>query len=89
MRHNPRQVEEPVYLDPDIGARLSPGTVGIRLPITRFVCKFKMSQDKDPQSQRQVLEALQRPGPYHHPQLADEMQWTLHPGERDWQDSNL
>jgi transcriptional regulator len=75
--HFEQHVEAPVPLDPAVGARLSPGTVGLRLPITRFVCKVKMSQDKDPQSQRQVLDALRAPGPYSHPQLADEMQRAL------------
>jgi transcriptional regulator len=56
---------------------LAPGTVGLRLPITRFVCKVKMSQDKDPQSQQQVLAALRRPGAYQHPALADAMERAL------------
>ena len=77
VEHFEQHVEDPVYLDPEVGERLAPGTVGIRLPITRFVCKVKMSQDKDPQSQRQVLEALRRPGPYHHPELADDMERAL------------
>ena len=72
-----QHVDAPVYLDRQVGERLAPGTVGIRLPISRFVCKVKMSQDKDPQSQRQVVEALRRPGAYHHPQLADEMERAL------------
>jgi transcriptional regulator len=72
-----REVEAPVFLDPELGARLAPGTVGLRLPIGRFVCKVKMSQDKDPQSRRQVLAALRRPGPYHQPALADDMERAL------------
>lgn len=36
-----------------------------------------MSQDKDPQTQQQVLEALRRPGHYQHPALADEMERAL------------
>ena len=72
-----RHVSEPMLLEPATAARLAPGTVGIRLPITRFVCKHKLSQDKDPVSQRQVIDALRAPGPYHHPDLADEMQQVL------------
>lgn len=72
-----RHVDAPVLLDPEVGARLAPGTVGIRVPIARFTCKVKMSQDKDPQSRRQVLEALRRPGPYQHLALADDMQRAL------------
>ena len=77
VEHFEREVEEPAYLDQEVGARLAPGTVGLRIPITRFVCKVKMSQDKDQQSQEQVLEALRRPGPYGHERLADEMDRAL------------
>ena len=61
----------------ETAARLAPGTVGIRLPITRFVCKVKLSRDKDPQTQRQIVEHLRRPGRYRHPALADEMERGL------------
>jgi transcriptional regulator len=70
-------VEKPAYLDPEVGAQLAPGTVGLRIPITRFVCKVKMSQDKDEASQQQVLDALRGTGPYSHQRLADEMQRAL------------
>lgn len=53
-----------MLLDLDWGRPVARGTVGIRLPITRFVCKIKMSQDKDPVTQRQVMDALRAPGPY-------------------------
>jgi transcriptional regulator len=72
-----RHVDAPVYLDPEVGAELAPGTVGIRVPIARFTCKVKMSQDKDPQSQQQVLAALRGPGPYNNPALADDMERAL------------
>jgi transcriptional regulator len=77
VKHFEQQVESPAYLDPEIGARLAPGTVGLRIPITRFVCKVKMSQDKDDGSRRQVLEALRGPGPYENQRLADEMDRAL------------
>jgi transcriptional regulator len=80
VKHFERHVEDPAYLDPEIGARLAPGTVGLRIPITRFVCKVKMSQDKDEQSRQQVLEALRGPGPYGNRRLADEMDRALRPG---------
>ncbi len=72
-----RHVDQPMYLDPEWGRPVAQGTVGIRLPITRFVCKIKMSQDKDPVSQSQVLAALRRPGAYRNPGLADDMEEAL------------
>jgi transcriptional regulator len=77
VEHFEREVEEPMLLDHDWGRGLAGGTLGIRLPITRFVCKVKLSQDKDPVTRRQVIDALRAPGPYHHPQLADEMDRAL------------
>jgi transcriptional regulator len=72
VAHFERQVEEPMLLDLDWGRPVARGTVGIRLPITRFVCKIKMSQDKDPVTQRQVMAALRAPGPFQNPELAEE-----------------
>lgn len=72
-----RHLEEPMLLDLDWGRSLARGTVGIRLPIMRFVCKIKMSQDKDPVTQRQVMEALRAPGPFRNPELADDMAHAL------------
>lgn len=72
-----RHVEDPMLLDLEWGAALAKGTVGIRLPITRFECKVKMSQDKDPETQQRVIGALRAPGAYRNPRLADEMQRAL------------
>jgi transcriptional regulator len=77
VRHFERRVENPMFLDLDWGAPVAKGTVGIRLPITRFVCKVKMSQDKDPETQQRVIRALREPGAYHSPRLADEMERAL------------
>jgi transcriptional regulator len=74
-----RQVEEPRYLDQEWGRWISKGTVGLRIPVSRFVCKRKLSQDKDDLSRRQVIAKLRAPGPYMHPELADEM-------EREWEE---
>jgi transcriptional regulator len=73
-----RQVEQPLYLDQEWGRGIAKGTVGLRIPIERFVCKRKLSADKDDLSRRQVIEKLREPGPYEHPRLADEM-------ERAWE----
>jgi transcriptional regulator len=73
-----RAVEEPLYLVQEWGAQIAKGTVGLRIPVTRFTCKRKLSQDKDDVSRRQVIAKLREPGPYEHPALADEM-------EREWE----
>jgi len=77
VEHFEQRVEKPAYLDPEDGARIAPGTVGLRIPITRFVCKVKMSQDKDAESQERVLDELRGSGPYRQERLADEMQRAL------------
>jgi transcriptional regulator len=77
VAHFERHADEPAYLDQELGARVAPGTVGLRIPITRFVCKVKMSQDKDVETQRRVLDQLRRPGAYRQPRLADEMERAL------------
>jgi transcriptional regulator len=63
-----------MYLDQELGAKLARGTVGLRIPIDRFVLKIKMSQDKDPVSVQNVIDHLRAPGPYSHPDLADDME---------------
>jgi transcriptional regulator len=73
VEHFERHVDEPMLLDLEWGAPVARGTVGIRLPISRFQCKVKMSQDKDAETQRRVVDALRASGAYHNPQLADEM----------------
>jgi transcriptional regulator len=75
--HFERPVENPIHLDEGVAARLAPGTAGFRVPIERFICKVKMSQDEDSNTQTRVLAALRRPGPYSNPGLANQMQATL------------
>ena len=77
VEHFERHVERPMFLDTDYGLPISRGTVGLRIPIARFICKLKLSQDKDPITQRQVIDALRAPGPYHHPALAEDMERAL------------
>jgi transcriptional regulator len=74
VAHFERRVEEPMYLEREWATPFARGTVGIRLRVARFLCKRKLSQDKDPVSRRQVIERLREPGPYRHPALADEVE---------------
>lgn len=74
--HFEREVDRPVPLDAR-HARLASGTVGLRIPIDRWICKVKMSQEEDARSRRQVLAALRAPGPYANAALADAMEAEL------------
>jgi transcriptional regulator len=77
VEHFERHVDKPALLDPAWARPLARGTVGIRLPITRFVCKVKLSQDKDPLTQRQVMSALRAPGPFQNLGLAEDVARAL------------
>lgn len=74
VAHFEQHVDEPRYLDPEWGRPLARGTVGLRIPITRFQTQIKMSLDKDPISRQNVIDHLRRPGPYQDPALADDME---------------
>lgn len=77
VQHFERHVERPMLLDPAWAGPVAKGTVGIRLPITHFQCKVKLSQDKDPETQQRVVQALRAPGAYQNIRLATEMERTL------------
>jgi transcriptional regulator len=74
--HFEQHVDEPMWLDRDWAAPVARGTVGLRIPVDRFTCKIKMSQDKDPQSVQNVIDHLRTPGPYQQEQLAEAMEQT-------------
>lgn len=74
VAHFERHVSRPQYLDPEWGAGLARGTVGLRIPVSRFICKIKLSHDKSEENQTRVIAALRSPGPYQHLALADEME---------------
>jgi transcriptional regulator len=63
-----------MWLDPVAAAPLARGTVGLRIPVARFTCKVKMSQDKPAASVQSVIDHLRAPGPYRQPELADDME---------------
>lgn len=70
-------VEKPMMLDLEWGRPIARGTVGIRIPITHFVCKIKLSQDKSHLTQQQILRELRKSGPYQNDALADDMKRVL------------
>jgi transcriptional regulator len=53
--------------------RILHGTVGFRMRITRFEAKEKMSQDKPVDIIERITTALDAPGPYLNPALAERM----------------
>jgi transcriptional regulator len=56
--------------------RIAAGTVGLRIPITRFVAKNKMSQNKPAETVDRIIRELEGDGPYASPALAAEMRRT-------------
>ena len=77
VEHFEQHVEQPMLLDPEYGAGLARGPVGLRIPITRHICKLKLSQDKDPVTRRQVIDGLRAPGRYRDTALADDTERAL------------
>ncbi len=74
VAHFEQHVEEPMWLDQEWAPPIARGTVGLRIPVDRFTCKVKMSQDKDPVTVQNVIAQLRAPGPYNQPHLADDME---------------
>lgn len=64
----------PVQLQRERAAEIARGTVGIRVPIARFLCKRKLSQNKDPETRAAVIAGLRAPGPYRNLELAQDME---------------
>ncbi|RKR74627.1 FMN-binding negative transcriptional regulator [Frondihabitans australicus] len=65
----------PVSLEIDEQAArgIAKGTVGIRLHVTHFDARLKLSQNKAPEVVRHIIDALDIDPVYGHPALADEM----------------
>ena len=57
----------------DYAARIVHGTVGFRMRVERFEAKENMSQDKPADVVSRVIDALEAPGPYQNPALAERM----------------
>lgn len=73
--HFEQRMPEPRHLsiDEPQARRIARGTVGIRVQVTRFDARVKLSQNKAPEVVDDVIDALEGDGPYAHPQLAAEM----------------
>jgi len=73
--HFEQRMPSPVSLDLDEDAarRIARGTVGLRLRVTRFDARLKLSQNKTPEVVERIVAALEGDGPYASRTLAAEM----------------
>lgn len=73
--HFEKRMPTPVSLDidRDTAARIARGTVGLRIRVTRFDARAKLSQSKPPEVREAIVAALEGDGPYADAALAAEM----------------
>jgi transcriptional regulator len=73
--HFERQMPSPVSitLDEASSRRIAKGTVGLRLRVTRFEARLKLSQNKSPEVFERIVGALGGDGPFASKDLAAEM----------------
>jgi transcriptional regulator len=78
--HFEQRMPEPMSLeiDEESARHIATGTVGIRIAITRFDARLKLSQNKSPEVVDRIITALEGDGPYSSQPLADEMH-RVHP----------
>lgn len=70
-----QRMPQPVSLqiDEDAARHIATGTVGIRIRVTRFDARLKLSQNKTPEVVGHIIDALEGDGPYNSQPLAAEM----------------
>lgn len=73
--HFERRMPHPTTLDIDepSARRIARGTVGIRLVVTRFDARLKLSQNKPPEVVDRIIDQLENGTEYANPALAVEM----------------
>lgn len=73
--HFEKRMPHPVSLDidPEKAKRIAKGTVGLRIRVTRFDARAKLSQNKPPEVREAIMTALEGDGPYSDAALAAEM----------------
>ena len=78
--HFEQRMPNPVSLDVDVptAQRIAKGTVGIRIRVSRFDARLKLSQNKTPDVVDRVISELENGEHYAHPELAREMR-RVHP----------
>lgn len=87
--HFEARMPEPksLHIDEQSARRIAKGTVGLRMRVTRFDARLKLSQNKPPEVVERIIAALDGNGPYNHALLAEEMRRkhlpaTTNPSER-------
>jgi transcriptional regulator len=76
--HFEQHVPDRRQLDPAVAERIAQHATGLRIPVSRFTCKVKMSQNKSAATRERVIAALERDGePFADPSLAAEMRRVL------------
>ena len=78
--HFERVMPEPssLQLDEEGARRVARGTVGVRLRVTRFDARLKLSQNKPPEVVDRIVAELEHGEHYAQPALAAEMR-RVHP----------
>jgi transcriptional regulator len=73
--HFEKRMPTPVTLDIDRAKaeRIAKGTVGLRIRVSRYDARAKLSQNKPPEVREQIIAALDGSGPYSNEALAQEM----------------
>jgi transcriptional regulator len=59
--------------DEEMTRQVASEAVGVRIRVTRFEARFRLSQNKPPELRDHVIEQLDQSGPYANPGLADFM----------------
>ena len=83
--HFEARMPEPrsLHIDEESARRIAKGTVGLRLRVTRFDARAKLSQNKTPEVVERIIEALEGDGPYSSALLAEEMRRKHAPAPAD------
>ena len=79
---HPRRLEH----EEEFARRISRGTAGFRLRVTRFDARLKLSQNRSPEIVANIIEQLEHGENYAHPALAREMR-RVHDGNDAGNDS--
>ena len=76
VEHFEKRMPHPVSLDYDEqqARRIAKGTVGLRMRVTRFDARAKLSQNKSDEVRATIIEQLRADGPYANAALAAEME---------------